>query len=83
MVQFGVQAKQAMNQTELNFLHTNVVHNFLCMRRPMLLLKILFHPHNQVIFESTLDELVQEVRGQQLVDVGTWEIRCEWLMQGR
>ena len=48
----------------------------------MLLLKILFHPHNQVIFESTLDELVQEVRGQQLVDVGTWEIRCEWLMQG-
>ena len=82
MVQFGVQAKQAMNQTEPNFLHTNVVHNFLCMCRPVLLLKILFHPHNQVIFESTLDELVQEVQGQQLVDVGTWEIRCEWLMQG-
>lgn len=41
--------------------------------------KILTHPVNEVILEYTLDKLVKEVRGYQLVNIRTREMFGEWL----
>jgi hypothetical protein len=35
-----------------------IIHNFLRLQSTTHLLEILLHPHNEMIFESTLDELV-------------------------
>jgi len=45
----------------------------------MLMLKVLAHPLNKVVFEYTFDELVEEVRGYQLMDVCVGEMLSEWL----
>jgi hypothetical protein len=43
------------------------------------MLKILTHPINKVIFEYTLDKLVEEVWGYQLVNIRTRKMFGEWL----
>jgi hypothetical protein len=45
----------------------------------MLMLKVLAHPLDEVVFEYTFDELVEEVRSYQFVDVRTREMLSEWL----
>jgi len=45
----------------------------------VLLLKVIFHPCDEVIFESALDHLVEEVTREELVNVGTRKVACEWL----
>ena len=45
----------------------------------MLLPKVLAHPLNEVVFEYTFDELVEEVWSYQFVDVCTREMFSEWL----
>jgi hypothetical protein len=42
-------------------------------------MKVIPNPSNEVILENTFDELVQEVRGEQLVNVGTGKVVGEWL----
>jgi hypothetical protein len=42
-------------------------------------LKELGHPFDEVIFEDALDQLMQQIRGDQFPYVGPREIRCIWL----
>ena len=37
-------------------------------------------PHNYVVFECPFDYLMEEVGRNQLMDVGSWEVVCKWLM---
>lgn len=41
--------------------------------------EILFNPRYQMVFERSLDDLMEEITQQQLVDVGSREIICERL----
>lgn len=41
--------------------------------------EIFFHPHNKMILEYPFYNLVKEVRGEQFIDVSTWEVVCERL----
>lgn len=43
------------------------------------MLKVLTHPINEVIFENTLDKLVEEVRSYQLVNICTRKALSERL----
>ena len=45
----------------------------------MFVLKVLARPINKVVFEYSLDKLVKEIRRDQLVNVCTREVLCEWL----
>ena len=40
---------------------------------------ILNDPLNEVVLERALDELVEQIRGQELMDVRTREVVCKWL----
>ena len=48
----------------------------------MLMPKVLAHPLDKVVFEYAFDELVEEVRSYQFVDVCTREMFGEWLRWG-
>ena len=41
--------------------------------------EILTNPGDEVVLKRALDDLVEEIRAQQLVDIGTGESGCEWL----
>ena len=41
--------------------------------------KVVDYPLNQVIFEYTFDELMEEVRGDELIDVGIRKVLGKWL----
>jgi hypothetical protein len=41
--------------------------------------QIFIHPHHNVVLERSFDHLMEEIRRQELVNVGTWETVCEWL----
>ena len=44
--------------------------------------QVFANPGDEVIFEGTLDDLVQEVGREKLVDVSTWKLVREGLGQG-
>ena len=37
-------------------------------------------PGDEVVLERALDDLVEEVRGQKFVNVGTGKVGCKWLV---
>jgi len=41
--------------------------------------EIPFHPVNQVIFESALDELMENIWRKHSLDVRSWKLTCKWL----
>lgn len=45
----------------------------------MLTFEIFTHPFNQVVLECAFNQLMQQVRSKQLVDVGMREVICEGL----
>ena len=45
----------------------------------MLALQSLLHPSHQVVFERAFDQLVEQIRRDKFVDVGTWEALCKRL----
>lgn len=45
----------------------------------MLKLQIFTHPRHEMIFEGSFDDLVEEIRGEDLVNVGSWEVKGERL----
>jgi hypothetical protein len=45
----------------------------------MLLLKVLFDPCHQVVFKSSLDDLMQDVWCEKLMYIGVGEVVCKWL----
>lgn len=47
--------------------------------KPVTIIKVVKHPFEEMIFESPFDHLVQQVRGEKLMDVGAREVFCEGL----
>ena len=43
------------------------------------LLQVLFNPCNEVVFECSLDELMEDVRRDELMDISSWEVVREGL----
>jgi hypothetical protein len=43
--------------------------------------KIFLYPSYQMIFKCSFDYLMKEVRRDELIDIRTWEIICEWLYE--
>jgi hypothetical protein len=41
--------------------------------------QVFLHPIYEMILKSSLDKLVQDIRGDELVYIGTGEIICKWL----
>ena len=46
---------------------------------PVFAFKVLTGPLDEMVLEHTLDNLVEDIRGDQLVDVCAREVICEWL----
>lgn len=42
--------------------------------------QVLLNPGDKVVFEGTFDKLMQDIRGQKFMDVGTWIIIRKWLL---
>ena len=59
----------------------NVFQHFVCVCFSMCIDEPLSDPINNVIFESTFDDLVEEVRGYHFKNVCLWKMCCEWLKQ--
>ena len=57
----------------------NLVHDLICSRFAVLQNEILANPLDKVVFEATLDDLVQKVTGQEFVDIGVREVVRERL----
>jgi hypothetical protein len=41
--------------------------------------QIITDPCNEVVFETSLNELMEQIRGDQFVDICTGKMDCEWL----
>ena len=61
----------------------DIRHNTSCARFPVNKDQIIFNPLNQVVFETTFYNLVEEIWCDELVDVGTWKRVSEWLESER
>ena len=45
----------------------------------MLKLQVFTYPCHKMVFEGSLDDLVKEVRGEDFVNVSSWEVKRERL----
>jgi len=41
----------------------------------MLKLQVFTYPRHQMVFENSLNDLVKEVRSEDFVNVGSWEVK--------
>jgi hypothetical protein len=57
----------------------NILDNFPCSSGPICLLEVFMNPLDQVIFEYTLDELMEDVGCEQFMDISSRESVSEWL----
>jgi hypothetical protein len=57
----------------------NVIKDLICASLAMHRYKILCNPINEVILEDAFNQLVQQIRCDKFVDVGSREIIREWL----
>ena len=66
---------------ESNINNTHTAYQFEPLSR-ICLLQIFFNPGNEVVFERSLDELMEDVRRDQLMDISSREVVCEGLFNG-
>jgi hypothetical protein len=59
----------------------NVSYYFVCASLPMRFHKKLVDPHDDVVLKRAFDDLMEQVRSQELMDVGSSKAICEWLEQ--
>ncbi len=57
----------------------DVRQNFICSRFGVGMVNVPLNPHYQMIFERSLDKLMKDIRGYELMDVGASEITREGL----
>jgi hypothetical protein len=57
-----------------------VVHYLICVGFTMFFDEVLPNPFNEVVFEGAFDQLMENIRGQELVNVCSWKIVGEWLL---
>jgi len=57
----------------------NVLENLVGLSFTIGLEKPLLHPHNDMVFESPLNDLMKEVRCDHFIYISSREMHCEWL----
>ena len=57
-----------------------IINNFFGLIIAMLNNQVLIDPSDDMIFECSLDDLVEEVRRQKFMNIGTRKELCEWLL---
>lgn len=57
----------------------NVCYNFVTASLSMCVHKICVDPHDKVVLERPFDNLMEQIRCQKLMDVGSRKAMCEWL----
>jgi hypothetical protein len=57
----------------------NIRHDCCCCSRAMNENEILTDPGDEVVLERAFDDLVEEIRAQQLMDIGAGKSDSEWL----
>lgn len=57
----------------------NVHHDFVTASLSMCVHKKLVDPHDKVVHERPFDNLMEQIRCQKLMDVGSRKAMCEWL----
>ena len=57
----------------------NVLNNLQCPRFAIGMVQVFIDPRHDVILEDTFDELVEEIRRQEFMNICTWKSMCEWL----
>jgi len=51
----------------------NILNDFLCSSRTICNLEVFLNPLDQVVLENTLDELMENIRCEELVDISSRE----------
>lgn len=64
-------------------LSVDVVHDFLRLSSGIDTVDVLEHPSDEMVLEGAFNDLVEEIDGQELVDVGAWEVVRERLTASR
>ena len=57
----------------------NLSQQFVPLAPAIFATQVIFNPSDEVIFERALDELVEDITGDQFIDVGTREVICKRL----
>lgn len=68
-----------MRQTLDNSPAVNLIKILFTAGLPILQHKVFTNPRHQVIFKGALDYLVQDITGQQFMNIGAREIIGKWL----
>jgi len=55
------------------------VQNALSLRGFMYDFQVIFDPLDKMVLECSLDYLMEEVRGEEFMNICAWEAHCEWL----
>lgn len=76
---FGIVRKGAQ-ESEWGYLPAvNLINDPCSTSNPMSVLEILAHPFNKVVLEDTLNQLMQQIWGDQFVYICPWKVRGVWL----
>jgi hypothetical protein len=57
----------------------NVCENLLCLTLAVMSLNVFLHPVDEMILECPLDNLMEDIRGQEFMDISAGKAICEWL----
>ena len=57
----------------------NIFNNLFCTSSSMLNLQVFVDPFNEVVFEDPLNELVENIRCEKFMNIGTWKAMRIWL----
>jgi hypothetical protein len=66
-----------------NIPSVNVIENLVCFFFAISQNNIILDPCHQMVLEDPFDELVQDIGGDQFMDVGSWKIFCKGLLKVR
>jgi hypothetical protein len=57
----------------------NIIQNAICPSPPMGNNEVFFHPSYEVILKGPFNDLMEEIRSDELMYIGSWEVICEGL----
>ena len=80
---YGSMYLKQYHQNIHDSLPINFIQDHFTLCFSMFFSKILCHPFNEVVFEHSLDDLVQEVQGDQFVDICMGEVFSKWLRNNK
>jgi hypothetical protein len=73
-------SRQSMSIKKLIILLIYVIQYLICAGFAMFSDKVLPNPCNKVVFEGAFDQLMENIGGQEFMNVCSWELMGEWLL---